>query len=70
MSELKVCPECDSARINFRSGSQGGPRGFICYRCRAEFNTPDLRESYKGTDLPTKSLAKKLWDMDPEEVFG
>jgi len=70
MSEIDVCPECDSAQINFRSGSQGGPRGYRCYRCKAEFRRPDRRESYKGSDIPNGTLAKKLWDMDAEEVFG
>jgi len=70
MSEIDVCPECDSPHINFRTGSQGGPRGYRCYQCKVEFRTPERREQYKSGGIPSGTLAKKLWDMDPEEVSG
>jgi len=70
MSEIDVCPKCDSPHINFRTGSQGGPRGYRCYRCKAEFTKPDRRGRHKSGAIPSGTLAKKLWDMDPEEVSG
>jgi len=63
-----ACPKCDSAQINFRSGSYGGPRGYICYQCDAEFENPHLRESYKGGYIPSGTLAKKLLAMNPEDM--
>ena len=70
MSEIDVCPECDSPHINFRTGSQGGPRGYRCYRCKAEFATPERRHRHKSGAIPSGTLARKLWEMDPEELTG
>jgi len=70
MSDIAVCPECDKPEIYFRSGKQGGPRGYRCYGCRATFDQPHHRPTRRNQNsgIPKGSLARKLLEMDPGEV--
>jgi len=70
MSEIAVCPECDSSHIYYRSGSQGGPTGYRCQECHALVGKPMYRKRYKSGSPAEGTLARKLLDMDPEEVTG
>jgi len=70
MSEIAVCPECDSSHIYYRSGSQGGPTGYRCQDCHAMVNRPMYRERYKHGTIAQGTLARKLLDMNPDEVTG
>jgi len=71
MTDVKVCPECDQPTIYFRSGKQGGPKGYRCYGCSATFDDPHYRRSRAQDNCLRKdSLARKLLEMDPAEVTG
>jgi len=70
MTLIKVCPFCDSPRVYYRAGSRGKKvtRGYHCESCNQRFKHPLERKRMSGA--PRKGLAKKLCDMDPDEVPG
>jgi len=69
-----VCPECDSPSINYNSqmgAEKGGPytapTEYTCGDCGHQFDDPAERKRH--TEAPgLTGLAKKLDEMDPEDV--
>jgi len=70
MSEIAVCPFCDSPRVYYRNGSRSAAvgRGYYCESCTQRFHKPLYRARKAGA--PRSGLAKKLCELDPEEVTG
>jgi len=62
MSEISVCPECDSANIQHNHTN-----GYRCWDCEAAFHRPRYRQS-NGTNNTLYGLAKDLDEADPDEV--
>ena len=71
--EVLACPECDSSDIKgrkWRSRPDGSPsEAWYCTTCGDHFDEPVIREAQAPGRNPS-GLAKKLWDMDPDEVTG
>lgn len=65
---IKACPECDSTRLRKITGRRGGPSRHWCDGCSTHVNDPIEREAHRETDL--HGLARKLSDMDPDDVGG
>jgi len=62
MTEVTVCPECDSADIQHNH-----QHAYRCQDCKETFTEPQRRESH-GNNNVLFGLAKKLDEADPDEV--
>lgn len=73
MSEINICPECESIQLYQRRPSIQGrelDHKYRCENCTHTFNDPDTREGElgkKGSERSSK-LVRQLIDADPSEV--
>lgn len=71
MSDVQVCPECSSPRIDSRCpGSMAGPDMVIgewyCDECKNHFDEPDYRPR-KSSKNSGGGMQHILLDKDPED---
>jgi len=62
MSNITVCPACDSANIQHNHA-----HGYRCWDCEETFREPRIRES-RARNQTLHGLAKKLAEADASEV--
>jgi len=69
MSEkIPVCPDCDSSRIFPRSGRHNGQPGWQCDSCDELKDMVTYRSRKTPHNAASGTLARKLLDMDPEDI--
>ena len=69
---ISCCPGCESPQIIPRSNpDRPANERWLCPECGTEFDRPIQRDPRpQAAKNPLKGLAKRLWDMDPDEVGG
>jgi transposase-like protein len=66
--KIPVCPDCDSSRFFPRSGRHNGEPGWKCVNCDELKDSVTYRDRKTPHNAASGTLARKLLDMDPEEV--
>jgi len=66
--KIPVCPDCDSYRVFPRSGRHNGQPGWKCEICDELKTTVAYRDRKTEYTAGKGTLARKLMDMDPEDI--
>lgn len=66
--KIKTCVYCDSAQVSIRTGSRGGKRGYYCDSCKRYAEEANTRETSHIPGRSVSGLARKLLEMDPDEL--
>ena len=73
---IKACPSCDSPKLARRGDKAGRKRQrnpehrYRCEMCGTTTNEPTEREPHNDVSVPRSGLARKLLEMDPDDVGG
>ena len=67
-AKIPVCPDCDSAKIFPRSGRHNGEPGWKCDECGEMKDMVAYRDRKMPHTASKNTLARKLMDMDPEDI--
>ena len=68
---VEACPECNRTDIYKRKGSVQGYQFDHRYRCEIcghTFDRPITKERGSGGNVASQGLARKLWEMDKDEL--